>query len=153
MFERLFELFKPEIYETPLPEADAEHAFGALMVRVAKADKALLFQELERIDFILAQRNGLTALDAAKFRASCEKLEEAMPSTTELSQILAKEVPEAEREKMFIALWEVILADGLRHRSEEEVVNKVATILGIGANRATMLAANVLPGMPNKEGT
>ena len=153
MFERLFQLFKPEIYETPLPEADAEHAFGALMVRVAKADKALLFQELERIDFILAQRNGLTALDAAKFRASCEKLEEAMPSTTELSQILAKEVPEAEREKMFIALWEVILADGLRHRSEEEVVNKVATILGIGANRATMLAANVLPGMPNKEGT
>ncbi|MEM9438236.1 MAG: TerB family tellurite resistance protein [Pseudomonadota bacterium] len=153
MFERLFELFKPDIYETPLPEADAEHAFGALMVRVAKADHAYLYQELERIDFILAKRNGLSAVDAAKFRASCEKLEEAMPSTTELSEILAKEVPEEGREKMFVALWEVLLADGLKHRSEEEVVDKVAKILGIGANRATALAAGVLPGMPNKEGT
>lgn len=153
MFERLFELFKPEVYETPLPEADAEHAFGALMVRVAKADKALLYQELERIDYILAKRNGLSALDAAKFRASCEKLEEAMPSTRELSEILAKEVPEADREQMFIALWEVLMADGLRDKREEDVVDRVASVLGIGSNRAAALAANVLPGMPNREGT
>ncbi|MEM8592387.1 MAG: TerB family tellurite resistance protein [Pseudomonadota bacterium] len=153
MFERLFELFKPEVYETPLPEADAEHAFGALMVRVAKADHAYLYQELERIDFILAKRNGLSAVDAAKFRASCEKLEEAMPSTRELSEILAREVPEEGREAMFVALWEVLLADGLKHRSEEEVVDKVAGILGIGSNRATALAGSVLPGMPNKEGS
>ncbi|MEM1234474.1 MAG: TerB family tellurite resistance protein [Pseudomonadota bacterium] len=153
MFERLYELFKPDLYETPLPEADAEHAFGALMVRVAKADKALLYQELERIDYILAKRNGLSALDAAKFRASCEKLEEAMPSTRELSEILAAEVPEADREQMFIALWEVLLADGLRDRREEDVVDRVATVLGIGSNRAAALAANVLPGMPNREGT
>jgi len=106
MFERLFHLFDPEPYETPLPEADAEHAFGALMVRVAKADHAYLFQELERIDYILAKRNKLSAVDAAKFRAGCEKLEEAMPDTDELSEILALEVPEDGREAMFIALWE-----------------------------------------------
>ena len=153
MFERLFALFAPEDYETPLPEADAEHAFGALMVRVAKADHAYLYQELERIDFILAKRNNLSAVEAAKLRASCEKLEEAMPNTAELSQILANEVTEAGREDMFVALWEVLLADGMRHRSEEEVVNKVATILGIGSNRATILAAGVLPGMPNREGS
>ncbi|MEM6596476.1 MAG: TerB family tellurite resistance protein [Pseudomonadota bacterium] len=153
MFERLFELFKPDVYQTPLPEADAEHAFGALMVRVAKADRAYLFEELERIDFILAQRNGLSAVDAAKFRASCEKLEEAMPSTEDLSAILVDEVPELEREKMFVALWQVLLADGLQHRSEEEVVSAVAAVLGIGANRAAMLAGDVLPGMPNREGT
>ncbi|MEL7299063.1 MAG: TerB family tellurite resistance protein [Pseudomonadota bacterium] len=153
MFERLFELFKPEVYETPLPEADAEHAFGALMVRVAKADHALLYQELERIDYILAKRNGLSALDAAKFRASCEKLEEAMPSTRELSEILVKEVSEEDREQMFVALWEVLLADGLRDKREEVVVDRVASVVGIGANRAAMLAANVLPGMPNKDGT
>ncbi|MEM9855099.1 MAG: TerB family tellurite resistance protein [Pseudomonadota bacterium] len=153
MFERLFELFKPEVYETPLPEADAEHAFGALMVRVAKADKAYLYQELERMDFIIAKRNGLSALEAAKFRASCEKLEEAMPSTRELSEILAREVPEEGREAMFVALWEVLMADGHKHRSEEEVIAKVASILGIGANRAATLAATVLPGMPNREGS
>ncbi|WP_147125528.1 TerB family tellurite resistance protein [Shimia ponticola] len=153
MFERLFHLFDPEPYETPLPEADAEHAFGALMVRVAKADHAYLYQELERIDYILAKRNNLSAVDAAKFRAGCEKLEEAMPDTKALSEILAREVPEEGRESMFIALWQVLLADGLKHRSEEKVIDQVAAILGIGANRATALAASVLPGMPNKDGT
>ena len=50
MFERLLHPFQSEPRETPLPEADAEHAFGALMVRVAKADHAYLFGNL----------NGLT---------------------------------------------------------------------------------------------
>ncbi len=152
MFERLFEIFRPS-YETKVPEADAEHAFGALMVRVAKADRAYLHQELERMDFIIAKRNGLSALEAAKYRASCEKLEEVMPETAELSRIIASEVSEEGREMMFISLWEVLLADGHKHRAEEEVIDKVATIFGIGTNRATVLAANVLPGMPNKDGT
>ncbi|MEO0484627.1 MAG: TerB family tellurite resistance protein [Pseudomonadota bacterium] len=153
MFERLLDLFQSEPYETPVPVADAEHAFGALMVRVAKADKAYLYQELERIDYILAQRNGLSAVDAAKFRASCEKLETVMPSTDELSEILVREVPEIDREKMFIALWEVLWADGLNHRSEEDVIAQVAAVLGVGANRATALASDILPGMPNRKGT
>ena len=153
MFERLFHLFDPEPYETPLPEADAEHAFGALMVRVAKADKAYLYQELERMDYIIAKRNGLNAVDAAKFRAGCEKLEEAMPDTDELSRIIVAEVPEDGREKMFVALWEVLMADGLKHRSEEDVIDQVSAIFGIGANRAAALASGVLPGMPNHLGT
>lgn len=153
MFERLTKLFQSEPYETPLPEADAEHAFGALMVRVAKADEAYLFQELERIDYILAKRNNLSAVEAARFRAGCEKLEETMPDTDELSQILANEVSQEGREAMFVALWEVLMADGFKHRSEEDVINQVASILGIGANRAASLAGDVLPGMPNKDGT
>ena len=153
MFEKLFDLFKPDVYETPLPEADAEHAFGALMVRVAKADHAYLHQELERIDFVIAKRNNLSAIDAMKFRAGCEKLEEAMPSTDELAQILAREVPQEGREAMFVSLWEVLMADGFKHRSEEDVIEQVSAVLGIGSNRAAALAADVLPGMPNKDGT
>jgi len=45
------------------------------------------------------------------------------------------------------------MADGLKHRSEEKVIEQVAAILGIGANRGAALAAGVLPGMPNKDGT
>ena len=70
MFERLFELFKPEVYETPLPEADAEHAFGALMVRVARAAHEILVVELAPIASLLAPRTGLNPVAAAKLRAS-----------------------------------------------------------------------------------
>ena len=67
-----------------------------------------------------------------------------MPSTRELAAILAEEVSELEREKMFVALWEVLMADGVRKASEEEVVEKVSAVFGIGSNRAMMLAANTL---------
>jgi len=67
MLEKLIAFFhSPEIYETPLPAADAGHVAGALMVRAAKADKAYLFEEVEMIDRVLAQRHQLGPIEAAK---------------------------------------------------------------------------------------
>jgi len=51
MFDNLLAFLRnPTGYETPLPEADASHAMGALMVRAAKADNAYLFEEIRLID-------------------------------------------------------------------------------------------------------
>ncbi len=145
MFEKLLSVFSQSAtYKTPLPEADANHAFGALMVRVAKADKAYLFEELERIDQVLAKRVGLNSVQAAKFRAECEKLEEVMPETEALGKILANGVSEEDREAMFSDMWEVLMADGLRHHSEEKVVNDVAEIFALSSERAMVLAKNAL---------
>ena len=56
-----------------------------------------------------------------------------MPDTAELSEILAREVPEEGRRSMFIALWEF---DGRRPQTPQRAGNRtVAAILGIGANR------------------
>ncbi len=140
MFDSLLSLFsKSKTYTTPVPEADANHAFGALMVRIAKADRAYLFEELERIDQVLADRVGLNVVEAAKFRAECEKLEEAMPSTAELGDILKTELDEPEREEMFRALWAVLMADGLKHRNEQEILSEVADIFGFTAAQAKSL--------------
>lgn len=143
MFEKLLQVFsKDSTQKNPLPEADAEHAFGALLVRVAKADRAYLFEELARIDELLAQRMGLNVVQAAKFRADCEKLEEAMPDTAQLSEILAADLDLPQRETMFTDLWDVLMADGMRHHSEEEVVAQVASIFGIPADRAKHLVSD-----------
>ena len=91
MFDNLLAFLRnPTGYETPLPEADASHAMGALMVRAAKADNAYLFEEIRLIDQVLAQRHGLDPVAAAKFRAGCEKLENEMPDTDEITGILKK---------------------------------------------------------------
>ena len=86
MFDRILSLFHPQAPVTKLPEADAQHALGALLVRAAKADKAYLFEEIEHIDDLLAHRYGLNPVEAAKLRAESEKLEEAMPDTTALAR-------------------------------------------------------------------
>ena len=132
MFERLLSLFDihPH-YETPLPQADAGHAFGAILVHIAKADQAYLFEELERIDDILAARFGLNPVAAAKYRAECEKLEEAMPDTAELSAILKDNLNDATRADMVAQMWDVLMADGRKHRSEEAVIAEVAKVFGL----------------------
>ena len=51
MLERLTAFFgNPAGYHTPLPDADAQHALGALLVRAAKADNTYLVEEIAQID-------------------------------------------------------------------------------------------------------
>ena len=71
MFERLKSFFhRVAPPPAPLPELDAAHALGALLVKVALVDDAYLFEEVEEIDHILAEAYGLKPLAAARMRAS-----------------------------------------------------------------------------------
>jgi uncharacterized tellurite resistance protein B-like protein len=139
MFERLLSHFKSDPIVTPMAPEDAQHALGALLVRVAKADKAYLFQEIEQIDRILAERYDLNPLDAARMRASCEKLEEALPSTAEMAEIINREMPIEDREAMITAMWTIMLADGQQHSTEEHVVARASEIFGIAPERVNDL--------------
>jgi len=121
---------------TPLPPADARHAMGALLVRVAKADHVYLFEEIEEIDHILARLYGLNQVEAAKMRAACERLEEQMPDTEALAHLIGDAVPVAEREAVVEALWQVVDIDGARHDSEVAIVAIASETFGLSPERA-----------------
>jgi uncharacterized tellurite resistance protein B-like protein len=145
MFERILTLFSPNAsYRTPLPEADAKHALGALLVRVAQADKAYLFQEVERIDRILAQRFNLSRLEAAKMRAQCERLSDEMPETETLITVLHDAIDLAEREATLDALWQVVFADGHMHEAEDGMVTLVQQMLGVSPQTCARIRAEAL---------
>lgn len=131
MFDRILSLFQPEIHVTKLPEADVQHAMGALLVRAAKIDKAYLFEEIEQIDDVLAHRYNLNPVQAAKLRAECEKLEAAMPDTAALSTILHDAISLAEREATVAALWAVVFADGVEAEAEDALLHQVEEFLGV----------------------
>lgn len=140
MFERILDLLRAPVADfTSMPEADARHAMGALLVRVAKADGAYLFQEIEEIDHLLADMYGLNAIEAARMRAECEKLEDAMPDTSELAHILTCDVSSTERDSLVRTLWKVADADGQRHDSEEQVVAIATQTFGMAPEAAAAL--------------
>ncbi|MBU2360113.1 tellurite resistance TerB family protein [Loktanella sp. M215] len=141
MFERLLSLFQAERKVTELPEADARHALGALLVRAAKVDRAYLFEEVEEIDNLLAHMYGLNKLQAAKMRAQCEKLEEAMPDTETLARVLHDAIPLAEREAAVKSLWTVVLADGSEQPEEGEFLHQIERTLGVSPKRAMHIHA------------
>lgn len=132
IFDRLTRFFSGEDpRELPLPPLDAAHALGALLVRVAKADHAYLFEELEQIDRILAHRNGVNAVQAAKMRAECERLEAAVDDTPGFVEKLREGVDYEDRRKIAEALWAVVIADGVREEHEVALVEIIEDMLGV----------------------
>lgn len=136
MFDRILSLFQPEASVTPLPEADAQHALGALLVRAAKIDKVYLFEEIEHIDELLAHRYDLNPVEAAKLRAECENLEIAMPDTEALAGVLHDAISLEEREATVLALWEVVFADGIEVEAEDRLLHQIEALLGVSPERS-----------------
>ena len=132
MFERLFPRRKPKA--TSLPQPNAQLALGALLVRVAFADRQYRASEVGQIDRILAATFALKPLEAAKLRANCEALERDAPGTPEFARILRDEVPYAERCALAQAMWSVALADGNRDADEEAMLEQIEEALGLSAN-------------------
>jgi uncharacterized tellurite resistance protein B-like protein len=129
MLERLFPRRAPT--PNPLPQPNAQLALGALLVRVALANRQYLASEVAQIDRILSATFNLKPLDAAKLRAECEALERHAPGTPEFTEILRQEVPYSERLALGGAMWSVAMADGHRDNDEEQQLLTIETALGL----------------------
>ncbi len=115
----------------PLPEPDARLALGALMVRVAKSDDSYRVEEIQRIDRTLARANGIGPIEAAKMRATCEKLEALAPETESFAALIRDTVSRDGRLETLHALWQVVLADGLERPEELSVISRTCRALGL----------------------
>ncbi|WP_101065415.1 tellurite resistance TerB family protein [Roseovarius salinarum] len=115
----------------PLPEPDERLALGALMVRVAKSDSDYQLAEISRIDRLLSRLYALGPVEAAKMRATCEKLDRAAPDTAHFAHLIRESVSFEARVDALEALWEVTLADGVRDEAELSVMHAAQEALGL----------------------
>ena len=147
MLERLTALFqRKEKPDAPLPEPDARLALGTLLVRVAMADKAYLFEEIEQIDRILAEAYDLSPIEAAKMRATCEKLAFAVEDDAEMAAIIREAVDYDHRREKVAALWRVVIADGITGDRETALVDLIEDRLGVARDDSEAArAAAVIP--------
>lgn len=141
MFERLFPRRPPA--PKPLPQPNTQLALGALLVRVAFADRDYQAVEIGQIDRILAQTFGLKPIEAAKLRATSEALERDAPETPEFARILREEVDYASRLAMGRAMWTVAMADGHSDEAEEIQLIEIETALGLTENDIQALRKEV----------
>ena len=130
MLKSLFQAFRPP-KTTMLPDPDAELALGALLVRIAQSDRAYLLEEISLIDRILASLYGHNAIEAAKVRATCEKLHSAAPDTDTFGKLIRETTDLENRLAALDALWEVVLADGHEHPGEVQIVEDARKAMGL----------------------
>ena len=150
MFERILSVFAAPEPE-PLPTPDAKLALGALMVRVAKSDKVYQVSEIHRIDLLLAGLNRLKPIEAAKMRATCEKLDKQAPETSEFGRLIRETVSRADRVDALEALWEVVLADGVRRESELAVIAEVRKAFGLTEEDSAVARETAERGGPTQQ--
>ncbi len=131
MLSALFARLKGQTPEAPLPPLDARLAAGALLVRVARADNHYAFEEIARIDRIIASAEGLNPIEAARRRALCEKIEAEAPPTETFTRLVQEGVPYADRVLLFRALRDISLADNVLKPQEEAFLTDTAQALGI----------------------
>lgn len=131
MLRKLFQTFRPADAPAPLPDPDAELALGALLVRVAKSDRDYKLEEISLIDRILARLYQHNAIEAAKVRATCEKLHAAAPDTDTFGKLIRETTGLAERLNALEALWEVVLADGNQAEGELKIVEEARKAMGL----------------------
>jgi uncharacterized tellurite resistance protein B-like protein len=115
----------------PLDDSDARLALTALLVRIARSDGDYAEDERRRIDRISAQRYELSPFEAAKLRGDAEVLESEAPDTVRFTRAIKDAVPYEEREGVIEALWDVVLADGVRDHEEDALLRMVAPLLGV----------------------
>ena len=115
----------------PLPDPDARRALTALLVRLARADGDYAEVEALRIDRIAAARYGLSTFEAAALRREAEALEAEAPDTVRFTRAIKEAVPYEDRAGVIEALWDVVLADGVRDDEETGLIRLAANLLGV----------------------
>ena len=130
----------------PLPDTDARLALAALLVRIARADGQYDDSEIERIDRILVARHGLSGSAAVALRAEAEALEAAAPDTVRFTKAIKEAVAYEDRAGVVEALWQVVLADGVRDSDEDALLRMVAPMLGVNDRDSNLIRKRVEQG-------
>jgi uncharacterized tellurite resistance protein B-like protein len=108
---------------------DARLALGALLVRVALADGTYDDAERAQIAAVLSRRYGLD--DPSDLLARCEALEKEAPDTVRFTRAIKDAIDYDNRLSVITALWEVVLADGVRDADEDSMMRMLTSLLGI----------------------
>ena len=130
-----------------LPDTDARLALSALLVRIARTDGEYAEVEIARIDRINIKRHDLSAVQAAELRHQAEGLEKEAPDTVRFTRAIKDAVPYVDREGVIEALWEVVLADGVRENEEDALLRLVAHLLGVNDRDSHMARKRVEAGL------
>ena len=130
LLSRLLQGFR-RTQPAPLPQPDAKLALGALMVRVAMSDRVYALAEISLIDRVLARHFGLNPVEAARMRATCERLQAAAPQSDEFAALIRRDLSHDERMEALIDLWMVVRADGDSDEAEIAILEDTRRALGL----------------------
>jgi uncharacterized tellurite resistance protein B-like protein len=136
--------------ERHLSPDDARLAVAALLVHCIAIDGAVREAERETLRRVLSRGFGLSEADLETLVNDAVAAEREAVDLYSFTSVLKRRLSEEERINVVERLWEVAFADGKSHEFEENLVWRVAELLGVNRRdriaRKQAVAENKSPG-------
>ena len=128
-----------------LKEDDHRLAAAALLFHVIAVDGVVSREEREAMLALLMRRYSLHKNEALELVAAAETADNEAIDLYSFTSVL-KQFDEADRERIVEMMWELVYADGKVHEFEDNVVWRVAELLGVSSQARIRLKQLVRDG-------
>ncbi|AZG75328.1 TerB family tellurite resistance protein [Methylocystis rosea] len=126
---------RPKAFEA----ADYQLAAAALLVHIASVDGQFDDKEKARIRQLVEARFNLQGDDAAELIDAAQASERDAVDLYRFTSVLKRRLDEDGRRQIIGMLWDMAHADGAVHEFEENVVWRVAELLGVSTRERVEL--------------
>lgn len=123
----------------PFESADYQLAAAALLVHIASIDGDFDNDERSRIRELVMDRFGLPPEEAQALIAAAWESERDAVDLYRFTSVLKRRLDEDGRRQVVGMLWDMAHADGAVHEFEENVVWRVAELLGVSTRERVEL--------------
>jgi len=137
MFESIARLFGAETTPTNAP-LEPRLAVAALLVHLATVDGVAKPEELRTISNALKDHYGLDDTSVARLIEEARRKDSEAVDFYQFSARLARLEPD-EKIAIIRMMWQVVFADDTNHELEDNMVWRVAELIGVSARERTVL--------------
>ncbi len=123
---------------------DKKLCAAALMVHVIAADGKVTVEEEAKMRSVLAEHYEMSPQEADELAQTASQAQGDAIDLYGFTSILKRDMNEEERLALIEDLWEMVYADGELHEFEDNVVWRVAELIGIGSRERMVLKQRVL---------
>ncbi len=156
MFERLISFLKdipggaPDADRGPDGE-DPRLAAASLLVHVMDADGVRLDEERDKLFEALTRAYGITGPELDRF---VERAEEEVRQSVDLyafTSVLKRHLDEQARIEFIGIMWEMVFADGEMNELEDNIVWRVAELIGVDRRDRVLMRRKADPAKDDSE--
>ena len=116
-----------------LREDDYRLAAAALLFHVIAVDGVISEAERLKLSSVLKRHFELDDKDAGALVAAAEQADKEAVDLFSFTSVLKRQADEAARERIVEMMWQLVYADGAVHEFEDNVIWRVAELLGVGS--------------------
>ncbi len=144
MFETISRLFREK--ETPELSNEPKLAVAALLIHLAAVDGSTSDAERDAVRHTLMDYYALNEAEVGKLVDEATRRERDAVDFYRFTSAITQ-LPEDERIEIIRMMWQVVFADDKNHELEDNMVWRIAELIGVSARQRTMLRKQMSRGL------